>query len=159
QVVFKTFAVLRTRPIHEEAILAVHLADGDHHIRHDSQGREAGEQADNQRKAAEELGTDGNKSQRRWNTHLEKRTGGEVEAEPPEPAQHFLRAMDEKGYSQHQSRDSKGQVVGGCEHSAKHEQFPSAVFNGHVLLELINRRRLPSKRLRCRSSPAKRKRE
>src|ERR1039457_4182582 len=70
-----------------------------------SECRKPGEQADNQREAAEELGTDGKNSQGRRDAPLEKGVRGDVQAEPPEPAQHLLRAVDEKCYSQYQARD------------------------------------------------------
>src|ERR1035438_3282906 len=85
---------------------------------------EPGEQADNQCKAAEELGTDGKECQGRGNAQLEKRARGDVQAEPPEPAQHLLGAVDEKGHPQYQARDREGQVVGGGEHSTKHGRLP-----------------------------------
>lgn len=118
--ILEAFALLLPSPVHEEAVVHVHRRDRDHHIADDAERGNAAEQADDQAQPAEELGTDGQKCQRRRNAHLlREEAHGAVEAVASEPAQHLLRAVCEEHDAQHQAQNGECEVVGSGKYLAQ----------------------------------------
>jgi len=64
EMIFEAFALLATRPIHEEPVLRVDHRQSDQHVGPDAKSRQTGEQAKNQSNPAGELGNDSQKGKR-----------------------------------------------------------------------------------------------
>jgi hypothetical protein len=112
-VIFKTFALLLARPVGEEAIVNVNGEYGDQHVHRDAERGHAAQQSNEQSQAAEKFGANRKEGQRRWDVHhLGEEVHGPGEAVAAEPSQHFLRAVGEEHYAQHQADHGVGVIIG-----------------------------------------------
>ena len=90
QVKLKTFAALSTLPVHEKAVVRMHLHDRNYHVHGDAKGGDSRQESENQTDAAEELGGDCQKGEGGWDAHVLREGGhGGVEAGTAEPASMF----------------------------------------------------------------------
>jgi len=94
----ETLAFLIASPVHEEAVRKVHQEDGDDHVHPDAEGGYAGQQSKQQADAAEKLGKDCQRGERRGDLHpVSEHLHRAGEACPAPPPEDLLRAVSEKG--------------------------------------------------------------
>jgi len=121
QVVFETFTLLGSRPVHKEAKVAVHHRNGDDHIRGDAECSNARQDAKDQPQPAKELSSNRQKGEYcRYVQGPREESHGSGEPETAEPAQHLLGAMREEDQAQNHTDDGRGGAAVGLRQFAKH---------------------------------------
>src|SRR2546426_1316648 len=121
QVVLESLSLLAAPPIHEEADLGMHQHDRAEHHATDSEGGEAGEEADDEQQPSPELGGHYQDREHRRHAHLREpleRRARPISAKPP---QHLLRAVRKEDHAQRESHERRGNVI--CR--AKESHVPS----------------------------------
>src|SRR5437016_4393117 len=115
EVVFITFSLLCSRPVHPEAELTMNHRNGHDHVAKDSKGRNAGEQSKDKTQSAKEFRGDGQKCEYGRNVqHSREESHRAGEAISTEPSEHLLSAVGEEDHSEHQAKNSRcGIVIGG----------------------------------------------
>ena len=110
--IFVTFALLVSGPVHKESELMMNHSDGHDHIGEDSQRRDSGQESQNEAEAAKEFRTYGQKSEQHRNVHDPgEEAHGARESVAAEPAQHLLRAVGEENRAQHQPYQREQEIV------------------------------------------------
>src|SRR2546430_357201 len=121
EVVLITFALLRSSPVHKESKIMMNHGDGHDHVAKRSKGCNASEQSEDQTKSAEEFRGDGQKCEYGRNVqHSREESHRAGEAISTEPSEHLLSAVGEEDHSEHQSKNSRCDVVIGGNQFTKH---------------------------------------
>src|SRR6266436_1094078 len=122
EVVFITFSLLCSRPVHPEAELTMNHRDGHDHVAKNSKGRKASEQSEDETQSAEEFCGDGQKCEYGRNVQDSREEAHRAgEAITTEPSEHLLGAVGEEDHSEHQSKNSRSTVVVGGDQFTKHK--------------------------------------
>jgi hypothetical protein len=112
QMVFVTFTLLVSVPVHEDAVVHMNQANGDEHVHGNSECGNPRKEADDQSDPSKKLRRDGKKGEHRWNAHVngEKVHGG-VEAISSKLGESLLRAMHKKDNAEYEADQGKGMVI------------------------------------------------
>jgi len=112
--IFVTFALLVSGPVHKESELMMNHSDGHDHIGEDSQRRDSGQESQNEAEAAKEFRAYGQKSEQHRNVHDPgEETHGAGESVAAEPAQHLLRAVCEENHPKGEAKHRCRMIISG----------------------------------------------
>src|ERR1035438_10013217 len=109
--VLNAFALLISKPVHEESVLQMNHENRPGHQAHDSERRDSGQQPYDQPKSAKEFGADDEKSHGRGHSHMREGPHRAVETVAAKPAQHFLASMRQEHYSEDQPQNRKAHIA------------------------------------------------
>src|SRR5271163_2906177 len=122
--IFETFPLLRSHPVHEETIRQVNDEDSSDHLDPNSKRRDPREQSDDQPQTAKELRADDEKRHRSRESQMLKKSHGAVKTKASKPAQHFLRAVRKEHHPQDHSQHGQSHIVPRT-HQLLHNLFSS----------------------------------